>query len=359
MPTGRAAASCTTCDVANARRAPFRHGATPEPPSQPLQVVCADVCGPFPPSRDGCHYFVNFIDTATRASFIATVATKDGAADALQNFLRQVARFGRVGVIKSDGGGEFKGRFEQLCAVSGIAQRRTSAGSSNANAIAERHIRSISEMTRAMLLWAGLTDEYWSFAARFATYLRNRLPHAALPHGVTPLGLLHGGPPSLLHVRVFGCQCVYFDASVVSKAAPRGRRAVFLGIDPVVLGYIVLDPVTNKLVHTRSVTFYENKPGGPLLGGAVEGRVLRERTSTTEHCGVAVVAATRGVSTLRHFPAKNGDFGFFFQKCFCNATRQDQAHQRCPKCCAEYRDHYPHHRRQPCGCGKFPVTVTT
>jgi Integrase core domain. len=109
------------------------------------------------------------------------------------------------------------------------------------NAIAERAIRTVSELTRALLLHAsthwpeGINGALWPMAVDHAVHLYNTLPNR---HGVCPLDLFSGTtiPRHKLvrELHVWGCPVYLFDPTLqqgkkLPRWQPRSRRGVFLG----------------------------------------------------------------------------------------------------------------------------------
>ncbi|KAI0996188.1 hypothetical protein K3495_g11991 [Podosphaera aphanis] len=75
-----------------------------------------------------------------------------------------------------------------------------------ANGIAERCNIIILEKGQALRIEAGLPEEFWEFAFKTDTYLRNRRPVSN--RAVTPWEAWYGLRPGIKHLRVFGCPVV-------------------------------------------------------------------------------------------------------------------------------------------------------
>lgn len=74
----------------------------------------------------------------------------------------------------------------------------------------------------------------------------------------TPYERLFHSPPGLSHLRVFGCLCYITTPKVQrSNFDPRTDSCVLIGYLPHQKAYKVLNFVTNKVVVSRDVTFYE------------------------------------------------------------------------------------------------------
>jgi hypothetical protein len=108
------------------------------------------------------------------------------------------------------------------------------------NAIAERAIRTVSELSRALLLHAsthwpnGLDGTLWPMAVDHAVYLYNTLPNS---HGICPADLFTGTTiprHKLRELHVWGCPVYVLDPTLqqgkkLPRWQPRSRRGVFLG----------------------------------------------------------------------------------------------------------------------------------
>ena len=123
-----------------------------------------------------------------------------------------------------------------------------------------------------MLHAASLPLKFWGEAVTTAVYLRNRSPTRAL-NGVTPYEAWRGEKPDLLHLRVWGCRAfMHVNHVKRTKLGVTARPCVFLGYPPESKGWLVYDPIANRLVVTRDVTFQENVSGKEaLVGGGDSG----------------------------------------------------------------------------------------
>lgn len=111
------------------------------------------------------------------------------------------------------------------------------------NSVAERAIRTVSELARALLLHAsthwpdGLDGTLWPMAVDHAVYLYNTLPTS---HGICPADLFTGTTVpchKLRDLHVWGCPVFVLDPTLqqgkkLPRWQPRSRRGVFLGYSP-------------------------------------------------------------------------------------------------------------------------------
>ncbi|KAI1004178.1 hypothetical protein K3495_g4036 [Podosphaera aphanis] len=132
-----------------------------------------------------------------------------------------------------------------------------------ANGIAERCNRIILEKGQALRIEAGLPEEFWEFAFKTATYLRNRSPVSN--RAVTPWEAWYGLRPGIKHLRVFGCPIVVHIPKERRIAAGTGGKLAIKGWDGIFVDYIrqttseyvVWDPLTRKARKTRHLQFDE------------------------------------------------------------------------------------------------------
>jgi hypothetical protein len=75
----------------------------------------------------------------------------------------------------------------------------------------------------------------------------------------SPQKLLHGEPPTLFNLKVFGCLCY---ATTINpnrnKLYPRAHKTVFLCFQKETKGYIILDLDRQNISLCRNAISYEN-----------------------------------------------------------------------------------------------------
>ena len=74
----------------------------------------------------------------------------------------------------------------------------------------------------------------WAEASATAVYIKNRLPHSALPKQQTPCEALEGDKPSIKHLQPFGRKCY---VHIPEEAQPSGRKLLPRAIEGRFLGY--------------------------------------------------------------------------------------------------------------------------
>jgi len=118
-------------------------------------------------------------------------------------------------IRSNQGGGLAKSKdFRQCILDAGYTLETIGAGASFQNAIAERPHRTLANMMRTMLTGSNLGSEYWSYALRHAVYIKNRLPHQALPKYISPFQQYTHRRPDISHIRVFGSHVIVKEPRV-------------------------------------------------------------------------------------------------------------------------------------------------
>ena len=169
---------CETCALNKQTHSPIQHGQI-STANKPLQHVSSDVCGPIsPPTKEGYRYVINFVDSYSGMGYVYFLKTKDVAYKALEQFLADVAPYGKVQSFHSDNGTEFLSyNFKEILRKNGIKQTTTAPYSAHQNGRAERQWRTLLEATRCMLHESNLPKSLWAYGVRYAQYVRNRRFH--------------------------------------------------------------------------------------------------------------------------------------------------------------------------------------
>jgi len=192
------------------------------------------------------------------------------------------AQFGRTGVIAqihSDSATYYEKNqaLQEICRKKGIQQLFSPPYTQELNGIAERTIRTVLEMTRAMMLQAGVPKSLFGEAMQYAVYIINRLPYRSKT-GAFQTRLMRWTGRSLAKssykaVRVFGCAAWvhlrHNTGPAGDKLEAKAKEYVFLGIDEDHQCYRLGAPPYYKLVRSAHVIFHEDEfpckrqPGHP------------------------------------------------------------------------------------------------
>ena len=262
---GSSDGKCDICLIANMKRFPFPRESHNRSTDN-LDLVAVDLFGPLPSSVNGNIHGIVYTDDATRMSYFYPLKRKSDATDTLKLFCADV---GKMKKLRMDCAEHLiAGTFEELRVDLGIGRDESTPYCPQQNSIVETRIRLSHEIMRAIMKWAMMEDEWWEYAMATAVYIMNRLPTKA--NGMmSPISKWTGKRPRLDHLRTFGCKCVARippeRRPTPKKLADRGAEAVFLGYSVRQKSYIVVLVDDMTITTSRSVEFYEEIPGGPLL----------------------------------------------------------------------------------------------
>ncbi|GKV14655.1 hypothetical protein SLEP1_g25495 [Rubroshorea leprosula] len=113
------------------------------------------------------------------------------------------------------------------------------------------------DMVRSILKAKGLPNSFWGEAVSYSVYLLNRSPTRSLQN-VTLVEAWSGFKPSVKHLKVFGSIAfAHVPAQTRTKLDDRGEKTIFVGYTRG--GFKLFNPVTNKVIVNRDVTFAEDE----------------------------------------------------------------------------------------------------
>ena len=182
---------------------------------------------------------------------------------AAENFLGEC-----IAILRVDNAHELtRGKMEEYCKAHGITYEKTVPDSPPQNGVTKRTNLTVATMARAMLIDASLSDYFWLFATQATIYIKNRVPHSALPPDKTPFELWHRYKPNLGHLRLFDAPCtLHILSNTPSKFSPRGKTGQFLGYAKDAKGYLVWIPNPTSCggtVKTRRDVIVHDLPSRP------------------------------------------------------------------------------------------------
>lgn len=147
--------------------------------------------------------------------------------------------------------------MKQLFLQKGINHQKTCSDTPQQNGVLERKHRYLLETARALLFQCRVSIQYWGDCLLTTTYLITRTPLSSI-NNISPYEKLFQIPPSLNHLRIFGCLCYVFTSKVPrSMFDPRASPSIFLGYPTNHKGYKILNLATKKISIFRDVVIFE------------------------------------------------------------------------------------------------------
>ena len=250
---------CNSCQLSNSKRLPFYLSNTFT--FAPFDIIHCDLWTSPITSKTGYKYYMVLIDNFSHFVWVYPLKYKSETFPTFTKFHQLIlTQFHRkIKTFQCDLGGEFDNlAFKTFAQQNRMLFRFSCPQNSSQNGRAERMIRRLNDIIRALLIHANLPPSFWVEALHTATYLHNILPTKRL-NFYTPTFALYLRHPDYEHLRVFGCAC-YPNTSATQphKLHHRSMRCIFLGYPPDFRGYRCLDPATGKVRISRHVTFDEH-----------------------------------------------------------------------------------------------------
>ena len=152
------------------------------------------------PSRQGSKYLMVIIDDYSRYTWSYPLKTKDEAHPKFNLWLAQAERQSgfRLQIFRTDVGSEFHSlSLIQELESAGILKQDTCTYTPQQNGVVERANRTIVELAKSCLVDSGLHAQWWEQAVLYVTWVKNRVPTAALPQGMTPYEAWTGELPNI------------------------------------------------------------------------------------------------------------------------------------------------------------------
>lgn len=141
------------------------------------ELIFSDVYGPTKvPSVGGNRYMVTFTDDYSRTAKIFGIPTKGKTEEVFRTYYKMMKTNGvKIKKIRSDNGGEYKGKFSDFCRRKGITQEFTAPESPWQNAVSERLNRTLEGAAKACLAGKNLTGKLWLAAMNHFLDTKERL----------------------------------------------------------------------------------------------------------------------------------------------------------------------------------------
>lgn len=249
--------NCSICPLAKQTRLPFPISSITT--KIPFELLHCDVWGPHKvPSHSGARFFLTIVDDFTRCTWVFFMKQKSETPELLIKFIQFAkTQFNTsVKIIRTDNGTEFQ-PLQNFLLNQGIELQNTCVYTPQQNGVVERKHRHILNVARSLFFQSHVPLKFWEECILTAVYLINRLPTPLLSNQ-SPYEKLYKKPPSLEHLRIFGCQCYATNVHPKGKFDPRAVQCVFMGYPHGKKGYKLYDLSTQKFLISRDVYFQED-----------------------------------------------------------------------------------------------------
>ena len=276
-----------------------------ELPWAPGEYLTCDLLGPLLRSMGGAKYAAFYVDLKSRFVYVRPLKAKTDHYTAFVEVICDLrARSGRqLRFFKTDGDGIFTGRQAQAIYLQyGIKHVSSAPGDSASNDIAERAIRTFTELARTSLLHANAPPSFWAEAMHSVAYVWNRI--AVMPDVTKPgthlsrLAILEGHTRlyDLDVLRAFGTKCHYLltlqkKSGLKMAVQTKGELGAIMGIEDDMAAYRVWNfrkrklcniPFSQVVTHEGHYPFKDYKLWGdedkelPISFAPVDGEGLEE-----------------------------------------------------------------------------------
>ena len=295
-------ASCPYCTEANAPHLP--HPGKRYTPSQPGQLIHADIAGPFKDSSRGKRWAFILVDDHSRFKFVYPIRRKSDVASVMRKFVADFnkkvgqtpdAPVRRIINYHSDNAGEFvSSKFREMLNEHVISQQTSPPYISDLNGVAERAIRSIMEGVRADLVASNAPMGFWDNAMQHTVDILNRTTTPP-DSSVSCYEAFTGVKPKIMHIRPFGCAAWAGKSDAFIRKTNMDSKAwegINLGCSTISPGgYDIWVPKLQRVVNTSDTHFAEClfpwRPKGDNIIGDIPGyRPCPSETATDQPPGV-------------------------------------------------------------------------
>jgi len=161
--------------------------------------------------------------------------------------------------IRTDNGTEFKNsQFKRFCSAKGIIQQLTILYNPQQNGRAEKFNVILINLAKALLNDAKPSRQFWENAVDTANYIHNRIPHSGINNRI-PFEILFKSKVDYTHFKVFGCRVFFYVSKYFrNKFDNNALPEIFLEYQSYSSAYKILNLLSNKIILSLSVKFFEN-----------------------------------------------------------------------------------------------------
>ena len=182
---------------------------------------------------------------------------------------RFVAEAGKPEVLRCDNAPDLAaGAFDTAVVRLGIRREQTARNAPHQNAHVERALATLTADARTLLADTGLPRNYWALAMSNACHTRNIIKISQLKGKQATDMIKVCRIPDVSMLRRWGTKAIVHDpkAKCKNKLQMRGVPMVYVGHRIGLLGWIFVNPSTNRLICSRDAIFFEDISGAELLG---------------------------------------------------------------------------------------------
>ena len=262
--TAKSKLGCEPCAVGKVRRRDVPKEAR-RTAVQPLEVVCIDSAGPFVMSLHRQRYALAYTDQFSGCTWLYLTRTKAALANTIERF---VAEAGKPALLRCDNAPDLlAGAYNAAAVRLGIRRENTARNAPHQNAHVERALATLTADARTLLADTGLPRAYWALAMSNACHTRNVIKTSQLKHqqGIDVTSVCR--VPDVHMLRRWGAKAIVHDPTAKrrNKLQARGLPMIYVGQRIGMLGWVFVNPSTNRLIHSRDATFFEDISGAVLL----------------------------------------------------------------------------------------------
>ena len=233
---------------------------------RPLETVGVDAAGPFVMSLHQQRYVLGYTDQFSGCTWLYFTRTKAAFASTVDRF---VAEAGKPEVLRCDNAPDLAaGAFDTAVVRLGIRREQTARNAPHQNAHVERALATLTADARTLLADTGLPRNYWALAMSNACHTRNIIKISQLKGKQATDMIKVCRIPDVSMLRRWGTKAIVHDpkAKCKNKLQMRGVPMVYVGHRIGLLGWIFVNPSTNRLICSRDAIFFEDISGAELLG---------------------------------------------------------------------------------------------
>ena len=163
----------------------------------------------------------------------------------------------KIGIVRTDGGGGFEGKFQSLLKELRIKRETTPRHTPQYNGVVDRAHGLLRDKIVALIrgMTAGKSDRLWAEAINYAWEMSNRCSTTSRNPVVSPYKLWVGHRLTFDHLIPFETVGYLRRPKPEHKVAPRGAKCIMLGIDTNNLRrtFRVRDLTTDQVIMRRAI----------------------------------------------------------------------------------------------------------